>query len=152
MMKRSLVVNKEFTAKDDSFFEGGNFFINNGIDGLIDEINGKGNLIVGGKSADVAANPGSHNVIIGYKNKYSSYGGLVAGYGNEISEEFASVTGGYSSVASGPHSPVTGGNGNIASGWYSSIGGGMDNRTPYLSSTITGTRDKETKSNYENLP
>jgi len=29
VMERSLVVSKEFTAKGDSFFEGGNVFINN---------------------------------------------------------------------------------------------------------------------------
>ena len=39
-------MNKELTAKSDSFFEGGNIFINNGKD-AIDEIDGKGNLIVG---------------------------------------------------------------------------------------------------------
>merc|ERR1740124_1789481 len=72
---------KEFTVKGDSHFEGGNVFITNGKDGL-DELNGKGNLIVGGKSADPVANPGSHNVIIEFDNKYSAFGGLVAGHGN----------------------------------------------------------------------
>jgi len=181
IMRRSLVVNKEFTAKGDSLFEGGNVFITNGKDS-ISEINGKGNLIVGGKSADVKANPGSHNVIIGLYHKYSAFGGLVAGYGNEISAEYASVTGGKYNIASGHSSSisggqnnkatvvdssvsggasnqangrfasVTGGNNNIASGWYSSIGGGTNNRTPYVSSVVTGTRDKETKSNFEKLP
>jgi len=181
MMKSSLVVSKEFTAKDDSFFEGGNVFINNGKDGL-DEIDGKGNLIVGAKSADVEANPGSHNVIIGFDNKYSAFGGLVVGYANEISAEFASVTGGSGNIASGHSSSisggesnratghtssvsggvyneangdfasVTGGGGNLANGSHSSIGGGTGNLTPYEGSTVTGTQNQETQRNFENLP
>ena len=90
------------------FFVGGNVFINNGKYGL-DEIDGKGNLIVGAKSADVEGNPGSHNAIIGNYNKYSAYGGIAAGYNNEISAEFASVTGGSGNIASGTQSSVTGG-------------------------------------------
>ena len=181
MMKKSLEVRKEFTAKSNSFFEGGNVFITNGKDS-IDEINGNGNLIVGGKSADILANPGSHNVIIGLDNKYSAYGGLAAGYGNVISGAYASVTGGESCVASGPNSSINGGVGNVASsygssvsggsgniaagpsasvaggignyasGESSSIGGGGQNQTPYLGSVVTGTSRKITESDYENLP
>jgi len=181
MMKKSLEVRKEFTAKGDSYFEGGNVFITNGKDS-VDETNGKGNLIVGGKSADAVANPGSHNVIIGLDNKYSAYGGLAAGYGNVISGAYASVTGGKNCVASGPNSSIsggvgnvalsygssvsggegniadgqsasiTGGAGNYASGPVSSIGGGQQNQTPYLGSVVTGTVGKITKSDYENLP
>jgi len=166
VMRRWLVVNKEFTAKGDSLFEGGNVFIENGT-GDINERNGKGNLIVGGKSADAVANPGSHNVIIGEDNKYSSYGGLVVGIYNEISADFASVTGGSYNIARGYASSISGGNSNevrnyyssvsggesnIASASSSSIGGGKGNRTPYFGSTVTGTLFKETQSAYENLP
>merc|ERR1740124_437262 len=134
LMNRSLLVNKEFTAKGDSIFEGGNVFITNGEDN-ISEINGKGNLIVGGKSADVEANPGSHNVIIGSDNKYYAYGGLVVGRENEISGKFASVTGGRDNFASGPYSSISGGAHNWADGSFSSIGGGTYNRTPKYDST-----------------
>jgi len=211
MMRKSLEVMEEFTVKGDSGFHGGNVFITNGKDGL-DELNGKGNLIVGGKSADVVANPGSHNVIIGFEHKYSAFGGLVAGWRNEISKNYASVTGGAANIASGYASSISGGHGNkataigssisggqgnkatggmssvcgglnsqangetssvsgganneangrqtsvtggafnVAAGEFSSIGGGKGNRTPYAASVVTGTQDKETKSNYENLP
>jgi len=181
LMNRSLVVNKEFTAKGDSLFEGGNVFITNGEDN-ISEMNGKGNLIVGGKSADVEANPGSHNVIIGSDNKYSSFGGLVVGKENEISGSYASVAGGKGNIASGSHSSISGGwankakksyssvsggavnkaNGlgssisggsfNYADGPYSSIGGGNKNKTPYEFSTVTGSTYIETQRNNQNLP
>jgi len=195
-MTRSLIVSKEFTANGDSRFEGGNVFINNGMDDC-DDINGKGNLIVGTNFANVAYNPGSHNVVIGLGHKYSSFGGLVAGYNNEISGDLASVTGGTGNIASGSFSSisggyknkatrinshvsggnrntakgkessvsggyknnangryasVTGGMGNKAAGSASSIGGGSGNQTPYEGSSVTGTENKETKSNYENLP
>ena len=108
------------------FFEGGNVFINDGKD-AIDGIYSKGNLIVGAKSADVEVNPGSHNVIIRDDHKYSAFEGLVAGYNNEISAEFASVTGGSGNISSSPNSSVTRGVDNKASGLYSSMSGGIDN-------------------------
>merc|ERR1712160_192193 len=126
MMRKSLVVNEELTVRSDSFFEGGNVFINNGKD-TISEIDGKGNLIVGAKSTDVGANPGSHNVIIGDNHKYSAFAGLVVGSNNEISAEFASVTGGSGNIASGLHSTVSGGIGNMAKAEQSSISGGQMN-------------------------
>ena len=126
MMKKSLVVNKELTVKSDSFFEGVNVFINN-IKGVINEIDGKGNSIVGAKSVDFEVNPGFHNVIIGDDHKYSAFDGLVSGYHNEISAEFSSVTGRSSNIISGSDSSVTGVVDNKSSGLYSSLSGGIDN-------------------------
>jgi len=136
VMRKSLEVSKEFTAHGDTLFEGGNVFITNGMG--LGYLNGKGNLIVGGNSADDVANPGSHNVIIGANNKYSSYGGIVAGNGNDISAEYASVTGGSLNTASGPNSSVTGGTGNIASGALSSISGGANSIAAGWTSSISG--------------
>merc|ERR1711957_368447 len=181
MMRKSLVVNEELTVRSDSFFEGGNVFINNGKD-TISEIDGKGNLIVGAKSTDVGANPGSHNVIIGDNHKYSAFAGLVVGSNNEISAEFATVTGGSGNIASGPKSSVTGGWDNKASGLhstvsgglqnmakaeqssvaagvqnhatgdYSAIGGGYANKTPFVGSVVTGATYRTTTYIWENLP
>jgi len=142
VMKRSLEVNEGFTAKGDSVFEGGNVFITNGKDS-ISEINGKGNLIVGGKSADVEANPGSHNVIIGLDNKYSAFGGLVAGFFNEISGDYASVTGGHANIASGRSSSISGGSYNNATAEYSSVSGGWNNKASGSISSITGGGNNE---------
>lgn len=35
---------------------------------------------------------GSHNLVIVDTNSFSAYGGIVAGYGNDIPEGYASVT------------------------------------------------------------
>jgi len=151
VMRRSLEVRGELTVNGDSHFEGGNVFIHNGKD-TIEHSNGKGNLIVGSKSADVVANTGSHNVIIGLDHKYSSHGGLVAGYGNEISAGFASVTGGSYNIASGYMSSINGGNGNKATDEESSVSAGVHNEANGYGSSVSGGKDNKANANYENLP
>src|SRR5262249_56754567 len=67
---------------------------------------------------------GSHNLVVGIRNNYRSYGGMVAGYQNEIGAPWASVTGGALNLASGYYSCVSGGVLNVASGNVSSASGG----------------------------
>ncbi len=105
---------------------------------------GLGNLIVGYNelgqdNADLRT--GSHNIVAGIKNNYTSAGGIVVGHHSTISGFLATVTGGnrnqatgsLASVsggqlnrATGPVSSVSGGNSNIASGEKSSVSGGCD--------------------------
>ena len=92
-------------------------------------LSGRGNLIIGynAKGNDQGAGDvrtGSHNLILGGKNSYSSYGGLVVGYDNVISGLYASVSGGSQNKASAGCSTVSGGANNKASGNASSISGG----------------------------
>jgi len=137
LVSRKLVVHKEFIVKGNSMFEGGNVFITNGEDNIY-EMNGKGNLIVGGKSADVEANPGSHNVIIGLDNRYHSHGGLVTGYRNELFGHYASITGGSYNIASGDYSSISGGYFNQATGSGSSVSGGGYNKATGHESSVSG--------------
>jgi trimeric autotransporter adhesin len=116
---------------------GANLRIVNGL-GDTETTNGLGNLIVGYNELRMeipgcAGNPdpfckdartGSHNIVVGEGNNFSSFGGLVVGFFNEISGEFASVSGGESNTASGFFSSVSGGNNNTASGNFSSVSGG----------------------------
>jgi len=96
---------------------------------------------------------GSHNIILGLGNNYSSVGGLLAGWMNEISGSLssviaghrnratglaASVTGGVLSIASGSGSTVSGGNGNTASGCDSSISGGANNVASGQIASVSG--------------
>ena len=66
-------------------------------DPLDTQTNGLGNLIVG---YNEPGNPngddrtGSHNVVFGHGNTYTSFGGIVGPNDNTISAPFASVTGG----------------------------------------------------------
>src|SRR5262245_4886117 len=124
---------------------GANLRIVNGL-GDTETTNGLGNLIVGyneSRQEFPACTPtipgcidtrtGSHNVVVGRFDNFSSFGGLLAGEFNEISGEFASVTGGTRNTASGIFSLVSGGQINSATGILSSIIGGQGN-------TASGTR------------
>ncbi len=143
-------------------------------------LNGLGNLIVGYNSdatsgtllcnlgSDYTAQPacelaggvwgfnfktGSHNLVVGEKNSYSSHAGVVAGDGNRItglgsvafgnlntaSGLYSSVSGGYTGTASGANSSVSGGYLSAASGTASSISGGyLSAATGYYSSVFGG--------------
>ena len=81
--------------------------------------NGLGNLILGyneSRNDGTDDRTGSHNIVVGSQQNYSSYGGLVVGMHNTISGNFASVSGGHDNLASGWSSSISGGQFNIASG------------------------------------
>jgi hypothetical protein len=124
----------------DFVLEGCNVHVRNGA-GITDSINGLGNLIVG-YDAERTASPsdktGSHNMVIGDRHNYTSYGGLVAGLNNAITGTWASVSGGGVNEASGHLSSVTGGQTNTASGQQSSISGGIRNTASGGASSISG--------------
>ncbi len=119
---------------------GVNVQIVNGL-GNTDSTNGLGNLIVGynelgNPAGDVRV--GSHNVCIGVRDTYSSYGGIVVGQDNAVTGAYSSVTGGRNNLASGVSSHISGGGGdypighvyqegNLASGPFSSVSGGVVN-------------------------
>ncbi len=147
-------------------FSGVNVQIVNGT-GQTNQVNGLGNLIIGynaprqatalrdtcslgqywnnqtdcqnnGGIWDKNFKTGSHNLIVGDQNAYSSYGGIVAGFGNVISREFAVVTGGWGNISSGQYSSISGGLDNTASGRYSSVSGGEYNKASGFGSSVSG--------------
>lgn len=123
------------------FISGVNLYIRNGTGRTTDgAVNGLGNLIVGYNelrgSGDVRS--GSHNIVIGRENNYSSYGGLVAGYNNTTSNNYASVLGGRYNRATGAYASVSGGRSNIAEGDYSSVSGGGYNMAVGAYSSVNG--------------
>ena len=112
---------------NDFIITNANLYIQSGSGYTYGTINGKGNLIIGynesrGGLSDVRT--GSHNLIVGNQQNYSSYGGMVVGQINTISAPYSSVSGGYLNTASGEGSSVSGGSTNTASSWYSSVSGG----------------------------
>jgi hypothetical protein len=126
-------------ATNEVVITGANLRIVNGL-GATKTTNGLGNLIVGYNESR-QGNPdclpglvlctdtrtGSHNVIVGAQHNFSSFGGLVAGFINEISGEYASVSGGSFNTASGLRASVSGGYINTASGFFSSVSSGINN-------------------------
>src|SRR5262245_15251781 len=92
------------SGPDDVTISGANLRIVNGL-GATNTINGLGNLIVGYNehrspqicgpvSPCINERTGSHNVIVGRAQNFTSFGGLVVGQLNTISGQWASVSGG----------------------------------------------------------
>ena len=151
-------IQNEYTVR----FSGVNVQIVNGM-GVTHQSNGLGNLIVGyneprsgvsicskgghDNDNDCVADSGiwatnhksgSHNIVGGDGNAYSSHGGLIVGSSNAITHAFASVSGGSGNTASGPWSSISGGGSNVASGDVSSISGGDTNVASGPVSSVTG--------------
>ncbi|MBF0227344.1 MAG: hypothetical protein HQK76_18015 [Desulfobacterales bacterium] len=111
-------------------FTGVNLQIVNGT-GKTETSNGVGNLIVGYNEPDSKnrlKTTGSHNIAVGQKNSYTSFGGIVSGEDNEISGKYSAVLSGKENKADGKFATIIGGNNNSAQGDYSNINGGT-NRT-----------------------
>ena len=131
---------------------GYNLHIVNGL-GSTGTLNGLGNLVIGynalGNDQGVGdVRTGSHNLILGDQNSYSSFGGLVAGKDNVISGQYASVSGGRRNMASGFIASVSGGVFNTASGEYSSVSGGGRNTASGGVASISGGYLKVQSNNY----
>lgn len=117
--------------------------------------NGLGNLIVGYNEHHFPGDPpdgpnpvlreairtGSHNIVTGTGNNYSTAGGLVVGLFNAISGHYASVSGGIGNTASGDFSSVSGGTAGTASGERASVSGGHSNTASGLLSSVSGGGD-----------
>lgn len=121
-------------------FEGVNVHVRNGAGATGPDVNGLGNLVVGYNETGPFAGPrgGSHNLVVGPEHGYSSFGGLVAGFSNNVSGISASVSGGIGSEASGDYASVSGGEKNIASGGGSSVSGGVVNTASGTLASVSG--------------
>jgi hypothetical protein len=140
MLEKTLSAMKFDDAANEVVISGANLRIVNGL-GSTETTNGLGNLIVGyneprGFGSDTRT--GSHNVVVGEFNNFSSFGGLVVGSFNETSGPFASVSGGEENTASGEFASVSGGGFNTASGVFASVSGGVVNTASGNSSSVSG--------------
>lgn|GEM_PF-889708 len=116
-----------------------NLHVVNGL-GTTDTANGKGNLIVGYNEPRAEGNDrsGSHTVVVGMWQNYSSYGGLIGGEYNALQAPFASVVGGATNTASAECATVCGGERNVANGLGASVAGGQNNVASGLGAAVTG--------------
>ena len=134
---------QHFSRSDNEItISGANLHIVNGT-GSTGTTNSLGNLIVGyNKRISSSVRTGSHNIVTGEYNNYSSYGGLLVGYANTISGKYASVSGGDNNTASGEYASVNGGRFNKASGEYATVvgGGGIHNQATGYYANISGGR------------
>ena len=123
-------------------FSGVNVQVVNG-EGTTASINGEGNLVIGyDENGGKHEQSGSHDLILGYEQAFTSYGGLIGGHLNTITAPFASITGGEQNTASGEGSWDGGGQRNLASGLDSSISGGQLNQAGFISSVSGGAQNR----------
>jgi uncharacterized coiled-coil protein SlyX len=81
---------------------------------------------------------GSHFLVTGSQNNYSRWGGLLAGFRNTASYDYASVSGGTANTASGIRASVSGGLFNTASWAHASISGGYRNTAGAETASVSG--------------
>jgi hypothetical protein len=146
---------KHFSREgNEIFITGANLHIVNGLgstgcgteeEPIPDCPNGLGNLIVGYNESRGVTIPGfednrtgSHNVVVGQRQNFSRFGGLVVGDFNTISGDFAAVSGGFENTASGHTASVSGGFSNVASGGTAVVSGGTDNTASGLDAMVSG--------------
>ena len=120
-------------------FSGVNVQIING-EGTTATSNGEGNLVIGyDENEGKHEQTGSHDLVLGYEQTFTSYGGILAGRENTITAPFAEVLDGFANKASGQWAVVTAGDRNTASGTYGAwIGGGWHNTSSGSSSAVAG--------------
>ena len=121
---------------------GANLQVVNGSGATEGEAAGLGNLIVGYQESRENGNDrtGSHNLVVGRRNNYSSWGGQVVGSSNTVTGLLSSVCGGEGNSAVGDFSVVSGGTENTAGGPGSLVGGGRGNTASGIDSVVSGGR------------
>ena len=92
---------------------------------------------------------GSHNIIGGDFNSYSSWGGLVMGMENAMSAPFATIGGGARNRAEGSFAGISGGSFNTASGVYGNVAGGFDNHAIGEYTTVGGGAQRTSSGQYD---
>ena len=124
--------------------EGANLHVRSGsgaTDDLGGVLYGLGNVVIGYNEYDptqLRARTGSHNLIVGNGHGYTSFGGFLAGFANEVNRPNSSVSGGTGNQANGWASSISGGQGNRASAESSSVAGGSDNHAEAKYASVTG--------------
>jgi hypothetical protein len=110
--------------------------------------NGRGNLVIGyDENGGKHEQTGSHNLILGEEQTFTSYGDILGG-GKNVGNSQSSIVGGRENTTNGPYASAIGGTGNIASGEGSTIDGGRENVTTVAWASTSGGYKNEVKSNY----
>lgn len=108
-------------------------------EGTTASLNGEGNLVIGyDENPANRSQTGSHNLILGSYQQYTSFGGILAGAFNATEAEYASVLGGHGNDADGARAVVDGGEANVAYGLAASVSGGSFSSAGGKWSTVSG--------------
>ena len=129
-----------------------NLYVQSGSGSTSGTINGLGNVIIGYDEGDVfSTKTGSHNLVVGVKNSYTSYGGIIAGYHNAIEAPYTAVLAGHANTASGKYSAVIAGWANLAGGETSSVLGGYSNEATGEDSTVSGGSNNDAEGKWSSI-
>jgi hypothetical protein len=109
-------------------FVGANVYVLSGSGGTDEAVNGLGNLVIGYDEGD-GDKSGSHNLVLGENNTYSSYAGVVAGRDNNLSGPYGAILSGEENGVNTSYGVVVTGKGNNANAYTSAILGGASNAT-----------------------
>ena len=113
---------------------------------------GLGNLIIGyDEHGSAVKQTGSHNLVLGQQQTFTSYGGVIGGYQNTLSGPLSAVFGQYNTAGAGETS-VTGGVFNTAGGGLSSVSGGESNTASGADSAILGGNGNTVSGNCGTFP
>jgi hypothetical protein len=104
---------------------GANLQVVNGAGATDAPVNGLGNVIIGYDEGP-GAQTGSHNLVLGYHQSLTTWGGIVGGVDNTLSGA-ASVVFGAHNNANGSAAAITGGEYNLTTDAFASISGGCEN-------------------------
>lgn len=147
--------------RESLLLDGLNLAIRNGS-GAQDAVNGLGNVVVGydAPNPDPSRNKsGSHNVVVGTGNGYTSHSGIVSGDQNFVGSAFAAaiggqgngaferwgavVIGGTRNDARGQTSTVIGGDANTSTGGSAVVLGGISNTAALTNYVVVGGEDND---------
>jgi hypothetical protein len=136
-------------------FSGMNLQVVNGTGSTEGPPNSLGNVIIGYNedfaSSGTEARIGSHYLILGIDNDWTTSGGIVAGFANTASGRFSSVTGGANNTAIGVYSSVTGGANNTAWDSWSAVTGGYGNTASSQYASVTGGHENAAIGNFSSV-
>jgi hypothetical protein len=118
-------------------FSGVNVQIING-EGSTESTNGAGNLVLG-YDEEPGAQTGSHDLMLGSKQAYTSYGSILGGWKNTASGP-RSVVLGENNLAEAEQAEVLGGGANQAIRFQAEVLGGSENAASGTASVIVGGR------------
>ncbi|MDH3997742.1 MAG: hypothetical protein OET90_02780 [Desulfuromonadales bacterium] len=101
---------------------------------------GLGNLILGYNEygGRIYDRNGAHNLILGFGNGFSSYGGLVAGEENNVTGVMSATLSGWRNIASDWNSVVVNGEYNTASNYNTTVVGGYSNLATGMATAVLG--------------
>jgi hypothetical protein len=109
-------------------FEDTNLIVRNNSGSTDGDTDGKGNIIIGyNEIDDDSARSGSHNLVLGVANSYSSHSGIIAGYDNVQLAEYSSILGGTQNTTTAERSVIAAGQSNVTAGPDSVVIAGHSN-------------------------